>query len=116
MQTPHAASQPGTQPVRWSPMMASLIAEGDQRWAQRRFQARESEPALPWPHTLLTPFLERMAEKALDVDAARMWCDRSYAMGQLMRAHRHGDPELHWLAAKLFKQYEYRQSGIREVH
>jgi len=107
--------QTHTQPA-WTPMMASLIAQGDQRWAQRRFQARESEPALPWPTGLLTPFLDFMTQEGLGIDQALMWCDRRYALEQLMRAQKQGGPELRWLAGQLFKHFERRQSGIREIH
>ena len=106
----------GSAAPTWNPVMDRLLAHGDAQWAQRRFRARETEPALPWPTSLLTPFLERMAERGWRVNTALMWCDRAYALEQLMFAQQDGDRELRWLATRLFRHHEGRDPGVREIH
>jgi hypothetical protein len=45
-----------------------------------------------------------------------MMCDRRYALQQLKDAHNLADDTLRLMAVQLFRHFEARQSGIRNVH
>jgi len=93
-----------------------LLAQGDERWAQRQPQWRERELAMAWPNDLLEAFSLRMASHGMCVSRALMLCDRRYALQQLVHAHNMADDSLRLMAAQLFRHFEARQSGIPALH
>lgn len=93
-----------------------LLAQGDERWAQRQPQWRERELALAWPNELLETFSLRMASHGMCVSRALMLCDRRYALQQLAHAHNMADDTLRLMAVQLFRHFEARQSGIAPLH
>ncbi|WP_439115181.1 hypothetical protein [Hydrogenophaga sp.] len=108
--TPH----PSAKPLSADP--SALLAQGDERWAQRSPNWRERELAMPWPQDLLEQFTQRMSGHGLCVSRALMVCDRRYALHQLVHAHSLADDTLRLVAVQLFRRYEARQSGIPLLH
>ena len=108
------SSQPSATPLSADPH--ALLAQGDERWAQRSPNWRERELAMPWPQDLLETFTLRMSSHGMCVTRALMMCDRRYALQQLVHAHSLADDTLRLMAVQLFRRYEARQSGIPFLH
>lgn len=108
------SNQPTANPV--SSQVSALLAQGDERWAQRQPVWRERELALAWPQELIDVFSRRMASHGMTINQAQMLCDRRYALQQLGLAHNTTDDTLRWMATQLFRHFESRQSGVSSVH
>lgn len=108
------SNPPTTHPV--SAQASALLAQGDERWAQRRPVWRERELALAWPQDLLDVFSRRMESQGMAIHQTQMLCDRRYALQQLRLAHNTADDTLRWMATQLFRHFESRQSGVFSVH
>lgn len=92
------------------------LAQGDDRWAQKRPVWREREPALPWPSELLDAFSLRMASHGMSISRPLMLSDKCYALQQLVHAQSMNDDDLRLLSVQLFRHFEARQSGLALFH